>query len=127
MSEALATGAPTDAPCARCGVAHNGRLPCDGDALALRLQRDAPRDVPLAARLDAGRPHGQAVRRRPTVNSFGWFGRVACTLPPFLLLYTMAHVMGMGTKLFVLTVGSPMLFFTIWWTKHVWESPRRRR
>ena len=126
MTDAVTAGLPPNVPCVRCGVVHNGRLPCDGDALALRLQRDATPGIQPSARLEEGRAAAKAVRRRPTVNSFGWFGRVACTLPPYLLLYAMAHVMGMGTKFFVLTVGSPMLFFTLWWTKHVWASPRRR-
>jgi len=119
---------PSAAVCARCNVRHPGRLACADVDLARRareapaisgLRMDAPTVTSLARDAVSSR-----VRRTPT--SFGWAGRLACTIPPYVLLLALAHVMGLGTKLFVLTIGAPMLVFTLWWTKRVWDSPRRR-
>jgi hypothetical protein len=53
-------------------------------------------------------------------------GRLVLTVPPYVLLLVLARIMGLGTQFYMLTVGAPTLFFAVWWTKRVWESPRRR-
>jgi hypothetical protein len=80
--------------------------------------------VPTRRFLGLSRP--RATPPRFYTARFGWFGRLALTLPLYLLLYGLGKIMGMGTKIFVLTVGGPMFFFIIWWTVEVWRPPRRR-
>jgi hypothetical protein len=123
-------GAPTGglSACPRCTIAHHPRLPCaDGD-LSRRSRDDQSFVAPKAER-----PPTRAVVRRavvarvvPTPTSFGWKGRVVLTVLPYLFLMLLARVMNLGTALFMLTVGAPLLVFTLWWTKRVWDSPRRR-
>lgn len=114
--------------CARCNGEHAARLPCDERDLARHAHGRHTSSVTVTTRaIDAVPPARAAQRRlRPTVNSFGWKGRLLLTIPPYALLYFLAHVMALGTAMFLLTVGAPTFFFSVWWTIRVWESPRRR-
>ncbi len=115
-------------PCVRCHVGHHGRLACsDTDLARCRLEAAGSPVLPAPGRVDEGAiKRALILRLRPTPTSFGWKGRIALTVPPIALLLALARIMGLGLEVYVLTVGGPTLFFTLWWTKRVWESPRRR-
>jgi hypothetical protein len=125
MTETQQTGVPA---CGRCYEVHPARFACDERALSRQaaLRRGLP-DPGLDSSAPWSPDRLQRARLRPSAISFGWFGRVLCTIPPYFILIGFGGFTRMPMHVFLLTLGAPMLCFSLWWTKRVWESPMKRR
>lgn len=112
-------GHPGEGRCPRCTTAHHWRLPCPD----LDLGHQRPGDPsPSASQVVKGRvPASDRLGLQPTVTSFGWRGKLLCTLPAYFPNLLFWYCGFFFHPALVLAVGTPMACFSLWWTSQVWK------